>query len=260
MNQAVRLKPSFEPLPAEAVVAPPKARAANSPKSLRTRGRILEAAMRLFVQIGYHEATNAKIAEAARLTRGAMLYHFPDRESLIEAVVPFIQAARTRLLQDAMNAAPHGAERIDYTIDAYWRLLSTEPFTAFAELELAARTDAALAVRLADAQAAFDRGEIGEHIFDLIQGGGGPAFPGEPRPRPLPARGHGALEAHLPRRPSHRAAARHRQAGHPNPEPKGLHPGALARRLNRLRRRLPAEPAPPPVRSSGRREAETVGG
>jgi AcrR family transcriptional regulator len=176
MNQAVRLKPSFEPAPAEAIAAPAKSRAANSPKSLRTRGRILEAATRLFVEIGYHEATNARIAEAAKLTRGAMLYHFPDRESLIEAVVPYIQAARTRLLQEAMDAAPNGAGRIDYTIEAYWRLLSTTPFTAFSELEGAARTDASLAFRLAAAQSAFDRAEIGEHMFDLIQGAEGPRF------------------------------------------------------------------------------------
>jgi AcrR family transcriptional regulator len=176
MNQAVRLKPTYEPAPPEAVAASAKARAANSPKSLRTRGRILDAAMRLFVEIGYHEATNAKIAEAARLTRGAMLYHFPDRESLVDAAVPYIQAARTRLLQEAMDAAPNGVERIDYTIDAYWRLLTTPPFTAFAELESAARTDASLAVRLAAAQTAFDRAEIGEHMFDLIQGAEGPRF------------------------------------------------------------------------------------
>ena len=105
-----------------------------------------------------------------------MLYHFPDRESLVDAAVPYIQAARTRLLQEAMDAAPNGVERIDYTIDAYWRLLTTPPFTAFAELESAARTDASLAVRLAAAQTAFDRAEIGEHMFDLIQGAEGPRF------------------------------------------------------------------------------------
>ena len=33
-----------------------------TPKSLRTRARILESAMQLFVEIGYHAATNAVIA------------------------------------------------------------------------------------------------------------------------------------------------------------------------------------------------------
>ena len=68
--------------------------AKDTPKSLRTRARILDCAMRLFAQIGYAAATNARIAEEAKLTRGAMLYHFPTREALVDAAVNHIQAAR----------------------------------------------------------------------------------------------------------------------------------------------------------------------
>lgn len=176
MNYAARMKPIPEPEP-EPEFAPARPRlAADSPKSLRTRARILAAAQRLFVEIGYHAATNARIAEAADLTRGAMLYHFPDREALIDAIVPYIQGQRARLLQATVDAAPHGADRTDHAIDAYWRLLSEPPFVAFAELEYAARTDAALRERLASAQAAFDRAEIGDHLFDLVQGAEGPRF------------------------------------------------------------------------------------
>ena len=55
----------------------------DTPKSRRTRARILAAATRLFAQIGYHAAANALIAEAAGITRGAMLYHFPSREEAV---------------------------------------------------------------------------------------------------------------------------------------------------------------------------------
>ncbi|MFX8758807.1 hypothetical protein ABTM54_19475, partial [Acinetobacter baumannii] len=47
-------------------------------------------------------------------------------------------------------------------------------FVAFAELERAARTDPLVAARVAEAQAAFDRAEVGDHLFDLVQGGSGP--------------------------------------------------------------------------------------
>src|SRR5947208_7146244 len=76
-----------------------------TPKSLRTRARILDAAMRLFAQIGYHAATNSMIADAARLTRGAMLYHFADREQLVEAAVVHIDIARARLFEQAAQAS-----------------------------------------------------------------------------------------------------------------------------------------------------------
>jgi AcrR family transcriptional regulator len=146
----------------------------DSPKSRRTRARILDAAMRLYAETGYQASGHAQVAEAAKLTRGAMLYHFPDRESLIQAVVPYIQTARERLLQAAINEAPHGADRTDYAIESYWRLLHETPFVAFAELERAARTDALVREHLAPAQDAFDRAEVGEHLFDLVQGGHSP--------------------------------------------------------------------------------------
>jgi AcrR family transcriptional regulator len=177
MNQAVKFNRKPEPDYPEGVLVSSRPRpAADSPKSLRTRARILDAAMRLFVEIGYHAATNARIAEAAGLTRGAMLYHFPDRDSLVEAVVPYIQSARAKLLQATVDVAPSGADRIDHAIESYWKLLAEPPFVAFAELEGAARTDAALRERLAPAEAAFDRADIGEHLFDLVQGAEGPRF------------------------------------------------------------------------------------
>lgn len=131
-------------------------------------------ATRLFAEVGYAGATNARIAEATGLTRGAMLYHFPDRESLLEAAVAYIQGQRERMLQAAVDTAPNGPERTDYAIDAYWRLLHEPAFVAFAELERAARTDPMVQSRVASAQEAFDRAEVGDHLFDLVQGGSGP--------------------------------------------------------------------------------------
>ncbi len=146
----------------------------DTPKSRRTRSRILDAAMTLCAEKGYSPSAHPQIAAAADLTRGAMLYHFPDRESLMEALVPHIQAARQRLLQAAVNEAPHGADRTDYAIDSYWRLLSETPFVAFAELERAARTDEIVRRHLSPAQDAFDRAEVGDNLFELVQGGRSP--------------------------------------------------------------------------------------
>src|SRR5579862_7715779 len=107
-----------------------------TPKSLRTRARILDAAMNLFAELGYHEATNPRIAAAAKLTRGAMLYHFASREELVEAAVPHIERARAALFEAAAQAsAAPGQDASEAAIDAYWALLHETPFLAFAELE-----------------------------------------------------------------------------------------------------------------------------
>lgn len=149
-------------------------RAGDSPKSRRTRARILGETLRLFAEQGYAASPNPVIAAAAGLTRGAMLYHFPTRESLVEAAVAHIQARRAALFEAAAAGAPHGADRTDHAIESYWRLLTDPAFVAFSEMECAARTDPSLAEVIRPAQEAFDRAQVGEHMFDFVQVGTNP--------------------------------------------------------------------------------------
>ncbi|HZZ34117.1 MAG TPA: TetR/AcrR family transcriptional regulator [Caulobacteraceae bacterium] len=145
----------------------------DTPKSRRTRTRILDAAMRLFAEVGYHLAGNAAIAEAAGLTRGAMLYHFPTREALVEGAVEHIQAARLALFDAAADEPPPGGDTTAHAIDAYWRLLGEPPFVAYAELQSVARTDPMVAERIAAAEAAFDQLNVGDSFLALAQAGQG---------------------------------------------------------------------------------------
>src|SRR5436190_15044033 len=158
----------------DAITYPAKA----TPKSLRTRARILDAAMRLFAEVGYHAATNAVIADAAGLTRGAMLYHFASREELVEAAIAHIELQRARLFEQAAAApALPGVDAAEHAIDVYWSLLHEPPFLAFAELEAAARTDAMLSQRLEGARSAFDHAQLGGDRFGaMVQAGADPRF------------------------------------------------------------------------------------
>ncbi len=148
----------------------------DTPKSRRTRRRILDEAMRLIAEKGYAAAVNAAVAEAADLTRGAMLYHFPTREALLEAVIEHIQAERAMLFKTASDSLPPGADVTEHAIDTYWDLLQRTPFQAFAELEAAARTDPAVHERIAPAQDAFDNAQIGDHFLKMLHAGAGPRF------------------------------------------------------------------------------------
>ena len=174
MTQALLASPPSEPRSPTPFSAEPPLR--SSAKSKRTRARILDAALQLFADCGYAGATNARIAEAARLTRGAMLYHFPTREDLVEAAIAHIQRARTALFHAAASKRPAGADASDYAIDAYWRLLHEPAFVAFSELESAARTDPWLEAAIRPAQAAFDRAQMGETMGPMVQAGAGPRF------------------------------------------------------------------------------------
>ena len=130
--------------------------------------------MKLFAEAGYQAATNADIAAEAKLTRGAMLYHFPTREALVEAAVAHIQQARLALFEKETDHRDEGADPTDHAIDTYWALLRSTPFRAFAELEAVARTDETMRNLLADARAEFDRAQVGDHSMALIHAGVGP--------------------------------------------------------------------------------------
>lgn len=148
----------------------------DTPKSRRTRARILDEAVRVIAETGYAATTNAAVAEAAGITRGAMLYHFPTRESLLEAAIDHIQAQRAALFRVAADSLPPGADVTEHAIETYWDLLHRTPFVAFAELETAARTDALVRDLLAPSLAEFDRAQIGNHFLKMLHAGAGPRF------------------------------------------------------------------------------------
>jgi AcrR family transcriptional regulator len=148
----------------------------DTPKSRRTRARILEEAVRVIAENGYAATTNAAVAEAAQITRGAMLYHFPTRESLLEATIDHIQAQRAEMFRDAADSLPAGADVTEHAIETYWDLLHRLPFVAFAELEAASRTDPLVRDLLAPSLAEFDRAQIGDHFLRMLHAGAGPRF------------------------------------------------------------------------------------
>lgn len=149
----------------------------STPKAHRTRTRILDTALRLFAEAGYHATTNGVIAQATGLTRGAMLYHFSSRDVLVAAVIAHIEQERAGLLAAAAWPPASGADASDHAIDSYWALLQTPPFLAFTELEAAARTDPSLAEQLEAAQSAFDHAQLGGDRFGaMVQAGADPRF------------------------------------------------------------------------------------
>ncbi|MBO7938650.1 helix-turn-helix transcriptional regulator [Streptomyces sp. S9] len=66
---------------------------AKQERAIRTRRAILEAAGAVFDEHGYTSTTIAMVLERAEVTKGALYFHFPSKESLARAVldeqVPF---------------------------------------------------------------------------------------------------------------------------------------------------------------------------
>ncbi len=61
---------------------------ARTPKVVEDRReQIIDAAMRVFSQKGFTEATNKDIAREASITPGLIYYYFESKEKLLEAVI-----------------------------------------------------------------------------------------------------------------------------------------------------------------------------
>ncbi|AWT46082.1 MULTISPECIES: ScbR family autoregulator-binding transcription factor [Streptomyces] len=60
---------------------------ARQERAIRTRRMILEAAGAVFDEHGYASTTIAMVLERAEVTKGALYFHFPSKESLAQAVL-----------------------------------------------------------------------------------------------------------------------------------------------------------------------------
>ena len=56
-----------------------------TPKSIRSRQKILDAALLLFVEKGYDKATMRQIAAQADMAPGSIYHHFPTKEHIVQS-------------------------------------------------------------------------------------------------------------------------------------------------------------------------------
>ncbi|MCX2980132.1 TetR/AcrR family transcriptional regulator [Halieaceae bacterium IMCC14734] len=162
-------------------------------KSAMTRDTILDAALDCFITIGYASTTTAKIADKAKVSRGAMLHHFPSKTELIQAAVEYLHGKLLYLYAKCIDEAIDDEEAHSLPVDernrrglqGYWNYLSSDLFTAYHELCVAGRTDPELQYILEDSIARFDenvaqsskrlfpewakRGELYELAMDISQ-------------------------------------------------------------------------------------------
>jgi len=109
--------------------------------------------------MGYARSSTIEIAKRARISRGAMIYHFPTKRKLLEATVEYIISERIRRFTADMHGPGLSVQdRLSQRgIDIYWKHLNSRLFTAFHELVTASRTDAELARVLKAATIRFDK-------------------------------------------------------------------------------------------------------
>jgi AcrR family transcriptional regulator len=112
----------------------------------QTRARLLDSTVQCLIELGYAGTTTPVVCERARLSRGALLHHFPTKIELVIAAVAHL-AARTGEKIRARAPSSAGATRagrLDASLELIWQSFSGPLFYAALELWVAARTDAEL--------------------------------------------------------------------------------------------------------------------
>lgn len=85
----------------------------------QTREALIEEATRQFAEHGFKATSLDKIAQAARLTRGAVYHHFPSKRALFEAVV---EEQEKRVIGEVASVLQHHDDMFDgylAAIDAF---------------------------------------------------------------------------------------------------------------------------------------------
>jgi AcrR family transcriptional regulator len=127
-------------------------RRTQAERSADTQRKLISAAITVLHRVGYGATTTGLIAEEAGVSRGAMLHQYPTKVDLMLAVVAEVyrREADEYRLRGSKAASPR--ERFHQFPDLMWELLTRPSAVAVLEIMMGARSDPALASRLAPLQ------------------------------------------------------------------------------------------------------------
>jgi AcrR family transcriptional regulator len=96
-------------------------------KGSRTRQRILDAAERVFAELGFHEASVVRITESAGVAQGTFYIYFPGKKELFDELVDDLNRRVRRAMSEASERASTrlDAERLGFA--AYFAFVAEHP-------------------------------------------------------------------------------------------------------------------------------------
>jgi AcrR family transcriptional regulator len=82
-----------------------------------TRERILEAALNVFADKGYHDSRLDEIVDQSDTSKGAIYFHFPNKERLFLALVDQFADLLERRVRAAIAGQPAGMARVRVALE-----------------------------------------------------------------------------------------------------------------------------------------------
>lgn len=94
---------------------------------MSTPDRILDAALASFGTRGYEATSLDALAEGLGMRKQSILYWFPSKEALLEAVIDRSAADLAGALQGALDEAGDGWDRVEAVVRSVFRLAARRP-------------------------------------------------------------------------------------------------------------------------------------
>lgn len=111
-------------------------------KSEDTRARLRAATEQLLVEIGYGSTSTAKVCAKSRLSRGALLHHYPTRHDLIvDTARHFWQRAETSMGKLAEALALGKLNIRSFIVGVFEQAFGSDRIAVTLELMVASRSD-----------------------------------------------------------------------------------------------------------------------
>jgi AcrR family transcriptional regulator len=92
-----------------------------------TKEAILSACLRLFARQGFEGTSMDEIARMARITKGAVYWHFPGKNALFDAILERIRASWQEKVLRTVNTGTTPTERLEHLFDGYVELFTQDP-------------------------------------------------------------------------------------------------------------------------------------
>jgi AcrR family transcriptional regulator len=126
-------------------------------KGEASRGRILDAALRLFAERGYSATGVHEISRQARIEKAALYWHFGSKEGLLAAVLDRMDAELIERIHKQVFLSGSPDDRLDRFVDGLQRLVTEHRYLVRLTLGIALERAQVSPVSRAAVQRIFER-------------------------------------------------------------------------------------------------------
>jgi AcrR family transcriptional regulator len=96
-------------------------------RAVVTRHGLLEAAGEHFAATGYHGTSLREILEACGVTKGALYFHFPSKQALVEAIIAETVQRWTEMAAEVRGRGMDPLQALIASFDGVFTLMLTDP-------------------------------------------------------------------------------------------------------------------------------------